>query len=140
MKYILPGLIGALIAVMVLFNGALASVTGTLASSIYIHLGGLITVILVMIFTKQRIPKLRGLPLWLFTGGAIGVATVLLNIVSFNALGVSLTLALGLLGQSISALIVDHYGFLGISKKPFQLKKLMPLLLIVAGISLMAQA
>lgn len=138
MKYTLPIFIGFLIAVMILINGALAGVVGNYAASIYIHTIGLFTISLCMVIMRKKFPSLKGIPVYLFTGGAIGAFIVLFNNIGFTHLGVSLTLSLGLLGQSITSLIVDHFGLFGVKQKPFIKKKLLPLAIIMAGICLMA--
>ena len=137
MKYSLPGFIGVLIAVMILFNGALSIVTGNYVSSIYIHVIGLLTVLLCFVITQSKLPNFKGIPIYLLAGGVIGVFTVLFNNISFSQLGVSLTLALGLLGQSIASIIVDHFSLFGVEKKRFSKRKVLPLTIIMAGIFLM---
>jgi transporter family-2 protein len=54
------------------------------------------------------------------------------------SLGVSLTLALGLLGQTISALAIDHFGWLGACVVTFDRRKIGSLALIASGIAVMA--
>ena len=77
------------------------------------------------------------LPLWLYSAGAITVGTVLINNVAYNAIGVSLPVALGLLGQSLTSLIFDHYGFLGMPKIKFNKKKIIGIIIIIIGVCVM---
>ncbi|WP_202906312.1 DMT family transporter, partial [Clostridium botulinum] len=56
---------------------------------------------------------------------------------SFSKLGVSLTLALGLLGQSLSSIFIDHFGLLGMKVIKFEKKKCIGLLFIILGIFIM---
>lgn len=140
LKSSLSIVIGALIAIMILFNGMLATLYGNYLSSVIIHSVGLITIITALIFTKSKIKIKERLPLYLYSAGALGVLTVLFNTITFTAIGASLTLALGLLGQSIVSLIVDHYGLFGVEKVRFNSKKYVGLILICIGIALMAIA
>jgi transporter family-2 protein len=133
----LAALSGALIAIMITFNGALSNAVGNYTSSIIIHVVGLLSIILVLIISKSKIVLKKKIPLYLYSAGAIGVFTVLFNNLSFSALGVSITLALGLLGQSISSIIVDHFGILGMKVIKFEKKKIIGLLLITLGILVM---
>ena len=62
---------------------------------------------------------------------------IICNNIGFNVLGVSITLALGLLGQSVSSIVIDHYGFLGMTVSKFNKKKLVGLIIIIIGIGIM---
>ncbi len=134
----LSAFMGALIAVMILFNGTLSGSAGNYFSTILIHLVGLFSIILVLIISKSKLQFNKKLPLYLYSGGAIGVFTVLFNNSSFTALGVSLTLALGLLGQTVSSIIIDQFGLLDMKVIPFRKDKIIGLLLVVLGIFVMA--
>ena len=127
--------IGVLISIMILFNGAMSNSLGNGMALVLIHFTGLITLIFV-----GEIPnwdKLKNIPLYLLSAGAIGIFIVTFNNVSFLNIGMSLTLALGLLGQALIALVFDHYGFLGMKKVKFRKKKLIGLGMITLGIIVM---
>ncbi|MGM9933894.1 DMT family transporter [uncultured Clostridium sp.] len=130
-------LIGILIAVMVAFNGELSGNVGNYSSLVVIHVIGYIVLVLLMFYKKIKIPFKMTLPLWLYSAGAITVGTVLINNVAYNAIGVSLPVALGLLGQSLTSLIFDHYGFLGMPKIKFNKKKIIGIIIIIIGVCVM---
>jgi len=130
--------IGAIISVMILFNGTLSNALGNFNSSIIIHIVGLISIILVLIISKSKFKIQRGIPFYLYSAGAIGVFTVVFTNLSFAKLGISLTLALGLLGQSIFSIFIDHFGLLGMKVIKFKQKKYIGLLFISFGIFIMA--
>lgn len=132
------GVIGALAAVMILLNGALASRIGNAASNAVVHLTGLILIILTLLATRSKSPFQSAVPPALLSGGALGFLTVLCANAGFIRLGVSLTLALGLLGQAIAALAIDQYGWLGAPAVAFDWRKLGCLALVAAGIGVMA--
>jgi transporter family-2 protein len=137
MNNLVSTFIGALIAVMIMFNGTLSNRTGNYTSSVIIHMVGLISIILVRIMSKSKIKFQRSIPLYLYSAGAIGVLTVLFNNLSFSTLGVSLTISLGLLGQSISSIIIDHFGLFGMKTIKFEKKKFIGLMFITSGIVIM---
>lgn len=137
MNNLISGFIGALIAVMVMFNGTLSTAYGNYSSSIVIHVTGLFSIILVLLLSRSKFKIQNGVPLYLYSAGAIGVFTVLFNNLSFNRLGVSITLALGLLGQSLSSIIIDHFGLLKMNIVKFEKKKFIGLILITLGIFVM---
>jgi bacterial/archaeal transporter family-2 protein len=137
MNNFISGSIGALIAVMIVLNGTLSKTTGNYTSSIIIHFTGLLCVILILIINRSKINFNRNLPIYLYSAGAIGVFTILFNNLSFSALGVSITLALGLLGQSLCSIIIDHFGLLGMKINKFDKKKYIGLGIIIIGIYVM---
>lgn len=138
MYNLLSLLIGAIIAVMVAINGELSNGLGTYFSLVVIHLVGFMTILGLMFYKKIRISFRNGLPLYLYSAGAISVFTVMFNNLSYSALGVSIPVALGLLGQVITSIAFDHYGILGMPKNHFNKKKIAGLLIIITGISIMA--
>ena len=92
-------LIGGLTAIMLTFNGALSQYTGNYISNIIIHLVGLTSLILILIFSKFKLNFKKGIPLIFYTGGAVGVFTVIFNNICITTIGATLTVSLGLLGQ-----------------------------------------
>ena len=140
--------IGVLISIMILFNGAMSNSLGNGMALVLIHFTGIIT--LIFVFLSQRVirrnnligdtdnwEKLKNIPLYLLSAGAIGIFIVTFNNVCFLNIGMSLTLALGLLGQALIALVFDHFGFLGMEKVKFRKKKLIGLGMITIGIIVM---
>lgn len=130
-------LIGIIIAIMIAFNGELSHGIGNYYSLIIIHIVGFIAILVIMLYKKITISFRNNLPLYLYIAGAISVFTVTFNNLSFAALGVSIPVALGLLGQLLTSLIVDRYGILGMPKVIFNKKKFLGLLFIIIGVSIM---
>lgn len=128
---------GALIAVMIMFNGTLSNAFGNYTSSIIIHTVGLISIIPVLLISNSKFKLHKKIPFYLYSAGAIGVFIVVFNNLCFPTLGVSLTLALGLLGQSLTSIIIDHFGLLGMKVVKFRKKKYIGLLFIIIGILIM---
>jgi transporter family-2 protein len=128
---------GILVALMVTCNGTLSSYLGDYPALTFIHALGFITVIVVLILRKERVPDLKGIPIYLFTGGAIGVFMIFSNNVCFTYLGVSLTVALGLLGQLIASCFIDHFGLFGMKISKFHKEKIIGFIVILVGIVFM---
>jgi transporter family-2 protein len=138
MYSLLSALIGALTAVMISLNGELASRIGNYASSSVIHLTGLALVGLALLLTRAKTPFQRAIPPVLLSGGALGFLTVVCANIGFMRVGVSLTVSLGLLGQIVSALAIDRFGWLGAPVVAFDRRKIGSLALIIVGIAAMA--
>jgi bacterial/archaeal transporter family-2 protein len=133
----ISALIGILIAVMLMFNGTLSNAAGNYTSTVVIHIIGLFSITFVLLVSKSKFIIKRDIPLYLYSAGAIGVFTVLFNNLCFSALGVSLPIVLGLFGQTLSSIIIDNFGLLGMKVIKFQKKKIIGLILITLGILVM---
>lgn len=129
---------GSLTALMILCNGLLAKELGNYVSSVYIHLLGLLLVVLVLLVKGLPVSVHKKIPLILWTGGIIGYFTVIFTNFGYQFLGVSLTLSLSLFGQTFSSLLIDHFGWFGALKRPFSLNRLSSLFLILSGILVMS--
>jgi len=136
MYYILSLLSGVLIAVMIAFNGGLSELYGLHWATVFIHFSGL-TAIGVILLAKRKNPFARRYPWFLYLGGAVGVLNVVFANFAFARISVSAIMALGLLGQSVSGLIIDHYGLVGMPKHRISRGNLAGLVLILGGIAAM---
>ena len=137
MNIFLATLVGVLLSFMVLTNGTLAGYLGNYPGTVVNHAIGLSIVLIILFFKKIKVTTLPGAPLYIYLGGGVGVFTVLFTNLAFNNLGMSRTLALGLLGQSIASIIIDHFGLLGMPKLKFNIKKSIGLSFVGLGIFLM---
>ena len=133
MYYLLALLTGILISIMTVFNGGLTEIYGVYSATVIVHIAGLLF-ILVLILSNQERPFSKGQAWFLYLGGAIGVMTTAFNNLAFGRISVSAIMALGLLGQSITGLIIDKYGLMSMPKHPFHKRKILGLLLILCGI------
>ncbi|MDL2293040.1 DMT family transporter [Ruminococcaceae bacterium OttesenSCG-928-D13] len=137
MYYLLSALIGIIVAVMIAVNGELTAWYGVYPATVIIHLVGLV---LVLVLVAARRPRLRPsckLPFYAWLGGAVGVATTVFNNAAFGHISVSALLALGLVGQTVTALAFDHWGVLGTPRRAFNKKKLIGFTLVLAGVAVM---
>ena len=137
MNYFISIFTGIVLAIMISLNGGLGNISGNYASSVIIHFVGLIGIIFVLIFTKSKIKNLKGIPFYMFTGGLIGILTVLFTNIGFMGLGVSLTVSLSLLGQLVTSLVIDHFGYFNMTVVEFDKKKILGLIVIIAGMYVM---
>ena len=126
--------IGILIAVMVTFNGVLANYTNQYQAIFIIHIVGLIAVIVILRLRKAKFKLTKSIPIYLYSGGLIGVLMVFLNNLCFNSLGASLTLSLGIFGQLVLACFIDHYGLFGLNIYKFEKKKIIGFFIILCGL------
>lgn len=137
MNYIISVFTGALLALMISLNGNVGEASGNYASSVIIHIIGLIGIIIVLIATKSKLKNLKSAPFYMYTGGLVGVLTLIFSNISFSSLGVSLTISLGLFGQLITSIFIDHYGHFNLPINRFNKKKIIGLFIILLGIVVM---
>jgi transporter family-2 protein len=137
MKTLISSFIGALISIMIMLNGTLSNSYGNYTSTVIIHLTGLFSIIFILLITRTKFKFKKNIPIYLYSAGAIGIFTVLFNNLSYSTLGVAVTIALGLLGQSITAIIIDHFGLLGMDIIRFRKEKFIGLILVSFGILVM---
>lgn len=137
MELSLSILCGVIVTVMTIFNGQLSDYFGIFLSTVLIHLTGFLTLCIIMKIKRKQIRFRNYLPILYYTGGMIGVLTVLFNVMTVNTLGVALLTALGLLGQMITSLILEQNGWLGSLQRKMNPLKLMSLGIVVLGIGVM---
>ncbi len=128
---------GALIALSVLCNGDLAAVYGNYPSTVFVHLSGLAVIVLCILIRRERLKLDRTMPWMYYMGGVMGVATVVLGNVTYAALGVSVTVALQLLGQVLMSCMVDQFGLFHSQRRPLGWRQGIAIALIAGGIVVM---
>lgn len=72
-----------------------------------------------------------------FIGGVLGVVFVTANIILMPYLGAALTTIIGMLGQMVMGLIIDHFGLLGAAKNRINVRKIVGIICIFIGIVLL---
>lgn len=133
MKKFIPLLAGSFISLMVTLNTGLSKTIGEGYSVFIIHFVGFVFLAVFSIFSKNKIKFNSNIPIWMYLGGGLGIFVVLFNNMSVKSIGVSLTLSLGIAGQIITSIILEHIGFLGTEKKRFRMAMLPGVLMILVG-------
>lgn len=128
---------GIIITIMTSFNALLSNWCSTYLATLLIHLTGLSTFVVLLKLQRKKIYFRNHLPFLLYSGGIIGILTVIFNVISVNFLGISLITALGLLGQLITSIILEQTGWLCSLKKQMTYKKWASLIVVLAGIGVM---
>ena len=129
--------IGVLISLMLMANGALQVAYGAGFSLLIIHLIGSLTLIGILFWRRASFRMREYISPGFYLAGALGVLLVFFNNLTVASIGLTLTIALGVVGQLIVSSLVDHYGWFGLARRPGNPKKLAGLALILAGIAVM---
>lgn len=137
MYQILSLIIGILVAFMVSFNGNLTEQYGIIFATVIIHVIGSLVAFILCSFQKEKKTLWGYAPKWIYLGGAIGVLTTVCNNLAFGYICVTSIVALGLLGQTITALVIDSLGLFGMKKIMFKKASLPGFFFALVGIILM---
>ena len=75
-------------------------------------------------------------PFWIWLGGTCGTFIVFLNIICLPKLGSARNVMLLCFGQTMTGLLIDHFGLFGSEQIPLDVKRAAGALLVLAGIAL----
>lgn len=80
--------------------------------------------------------RLAATPRWMLIGGVLGAFYVWAAIWSIPILGALTTASMLILGQMIAALVIDHFGLIGLPVRDISLPRLAAAGLVAAGLVL----
>ncbi len=103
---------------------------------------GTAALIALLIVTRAPLPPrdtLAAVPAWAWFGGFMGAFYVAISTVVASQLGTTSLLGLALLGQLATALVFDHFGFMGLPEHPITLTRLAGVALLGAGVWLITR-
>lgn len=126
---------GGLLASMIFLNGMLARYTSPAWSSLFVHgLGTIVAGIFVAPVFPGRARRREKAPLWSYLGGGAGALTVVLSNITVNSpIGLSGTLALMLLGQTVFGLLVDALGLFQMRRRTLTAYDFVKVLFVMSG-------
>lgn len=107
--------------------------------SFLVGTAGLITLLVVTRTPMPARDALASVPVWAWFGGLMGAFYVAISTVVASQLGTASLLGLALAGQLAMALVVDHFGWLGLPEHPITLTRLVGVALLGLGAWLIAR-
>jgi len=130
---------GVLSATQTTINGRLGTVLSSpVAASLVSFLVGLAALLVIVLVSRPQLGRQTAAaavrPWYLVVGGALGAAFVLGSTYAAPVLGISVTVSVVLLGQLVSGLSVDRWGVLGAPRRPVGRRKVVGVLLVLAGV------
>jgi bacterial/archaeal transporter family-2 protein len=132
---------GISVAVQQVLNGSLrASLNSPAWAGFASYLGGLLTMIVVLLAMREPIPSWKlvtATPWWAWSGGILGGVFILLVILLLPSLRAATLLALVVAGQMTAALLMDHFGAFGLTQHSVSVSRLIGVALIIGGVVLM---
>ncbi len=132
---------GFFMAIQPAINGQLRWRVGSPAHAAMISTTVSTISLFIYVFAIERKPwpsleSIRTGPWWMWTGGLLGAAYVALSVVLVQRLGGGVAFALVILGQMTFALIMDHYGWFGLTVHEITPIRIAGAGLVVAGVVL----
>lgn len=106
------------------------------AALVSFAVGTLALLVVALVFARPAVERVGEAPAWVWIGGLLGAFYVAGAIVTAPRLGAVLFLAVLLAGQSLSSLVVDHFGWVGFEEHPISLGRIVGVLLLAAGVAL----
>jgi bacterial/archaeal transporter family-2 protein len=136
---------GCLLGIQPSVNGQLGqTVAHPLQASLISFASGtailLVICLVAGVFPPEFITSPRELPWWIWFGGAIGVVMVTTSLILVPKIGSLPWFATIMTGQTLAALILDHYGLLGNPKSPISPLRVFGALLLVVGVLVIVQS
>ncbi|NLM72377.1 MAG: DMT family transporter [Synergistaceae bacterium] len=114
--------------------GALGQRIGPAAGSAIVHLGGLLlSLMLVLQRGGERIGEWASAPWYMLVSGTLGVVLFLTINVTLPRLGAAAMIALIIVGQLLTGVLIDTQGWLGVPVRPLDLYRAAGILLLLAG-------
>ena len=129
---------GALVPLQLAFNAQLGGITkNAFSASLIVFLVGTVALSLILLAMRPQLPsfeQLSAAPKTIWLGGLIATFYILAVVVITPRLGVGLTVALILVGQLFTGLLLDHLGAFGNPQHSFTLFRAAGLSMMIGGI------
>ena len=138
--YLLAFGAGVVLIVQVGVNVALRAAVGNpVMAALISFVIGSAALLLFLLLARAPWParaQLSAAPAWAWLGGLLGAFYVVSTIVVGPRVGAAALLALIVLGQLVTSLLVDHFGWLGFPQHPLTPLRLFGALLLFGGVLL----
>ena len=137
--FLLPVGIGVALATQTAANSRLRSyvLSPFLTSFLSFSVGTLILYALFFIggdYKQFDWAAVRDLPLWLFTGGLLGLCFLTMNVVLFKKIGAIQTAVLPIMGQLIMSVLIDQFGWFRGPQHRLTVMTVIGLVLLIVGV------
>lgn len=130
-------LAGGMIALQAPTNAILARAGGSpVAAALISFAVGTATLLIVWFGSgnRPRAAQFAGLPWYAWLGGVYGALYVAVAAYAAPRLGLAALITIGIGGQIAMALLLDHFGALGLPREPINLGRIAGALLVIGGV------
>ncbi|WP_348622683.1 DMT family transporter [Paenibacillus peoriae] len=134
--YIIAILTGACLSFEGALFGKLGEQVGELEANFYnFFMGTIISLIILIFFGRGNLSKIMKLPKWNLLGGILGVIYMLSIVIGVPLVGVGISMITVVVGQMVTSVLIDHYGWFGRTKKKVSGKRLASLILMLGALT-----
>ncbi len=138
LAYILGVTAGFGLALQVGMNAQLRRILQSAnAAALVSFLVGTTALVALLFVTRTTLPGREtwaSVPAWAWFGGLFGAFYVAISTIVASEVGAASLLALALMGQLAMALVVDHYGWLGLPVNPITWTRMAGVVLLGGGV------
>jgi len=130
--------LGAILPIQAAINAKLAKTVGSPMVAAFVSFSvGTIGLLLFVLAARQiswQQFAVHGRPWWLWSGGILGIFFVSGIVVVLARLGTVLAFSLVLAGQMLAAILIDQYGWLGVSIREISWGRMAGVILLIVGV------
>lgn len=129
---------GTFVAMQPVFNGQLGRILGSPLKAAFISFSaGVLTLAIALVLTRSSVPDVKTLAkvpphLWV-AGGMLGAFFVTAAAWSTPRIGIGAYLSIMLCAQLIAAMLLDHFGLLGLDVRPIGWSRAIGASLLITG-------
>lgn len=128
---------GAMMSFQAPINAALRTYVGLWESSLISFSVGTIALILIVLLTRNgNLGAVRNVSWWHLLGGLIGAVFVTATLIAAPKIGVTGMIVATLAGNMVAAILIDRFGWVGLSPRPIDLPRIAGVLLMVVSVVL----
>ncbi|MDR6724554.1 transporter family-2 protein [Paenibacillus amylolyticus] len=133
--YIIAIFTGALLSLEGALYGKLGEQVGALETNFYnFFMGAIIALILLIFFGRGNLKLINTFPKWNLIGGILGVTYLLTLVIGVPIVGVGISMIAIVVGQMVTSMLIDHFGWLGSTRKRIGSKRVAALILMLAAL------
>lgn len=135
--YLLPVMAGVALTVQSGINSQLRlAIQHPILAAFISFVVGTVALAVMLLLSKSAYPSFdsyAAISWYKFTGGLFGVFVVTVTLLSVAQIGAANMFVLIIAGQLTAALLMDHFGLLGMKYNPVTLQKLLGIALLIGG-------
>lgn len=126
---------GALMSIQGVFNTQVTKASGIWAAASYVQASALVVCLAAWLFTERGnlLEVLKVQPKYMLLGGAIGAFITITVIKSMDALGPAKAVMIIVISQLLVAYVIELLGWFQVEKQPLELRKIIGIVIAIAG-------
>jgi transporter family-2 protein len=135
--YLLPVFAGIAITIQAGINSQLrVAIQHPVVAAFISFIVGTVALAVLLLFSKDSLPGLAqyaAVGWYKYTGGLLGAFVVTVTLISVTRIGAANMFVLIVAGQLATAVLMDHFGVLGMKTNPVSLQKILGICLLIVG-------